>query len=54
MILIGILNVGVGIYLYKTGPKDVPRKQPERARYLYGPALDAGVPDAAPPSPTPR
>jgi hypothetical protein len=53
MILLGMLNVGVGIYLYRNGPKDVPRTDKEKVlpRYYGGPALDAGVLDA---TPTPR
>lgn len=51
MILIGIINVGIGIYLYNTGPKDAPRKTPVVPRRGWGAAIDAGVPmpDAATP-----
>ncbi len=48
MILIGVLNVGVGIWLYRTGPKDVPRTEAVKPRYYGGPALDAGMHDATP------
>ncbi|MGH7338172.1 MAG: hypothetical protein ACREI7_11365 [Myxococcota bacterium] len=26
MVIIGLLNVGIGLYLYATGPKDAPRR----------------------------
>jgi len=51
MIILGMINVGIGIYLYRTSPKDVPRPEPAQPRRMWGPAIDAGVRDAAP---TPR
>lgn len=48
MIILGALNVAVGIYLYRSGPKDHPRTEPVLPRYRGGPALDAGVNDARP------
>jgi hypothetical protein len=47
MILIGLVNLLIGLWLYARSPKDAPRK--EQPRYLGGPALDAGVYDAGPP-----
>ena len=47
MVLIGVINVGIGIYLYRSWPGDAPRTPPRPA------VIDAGVPDAVP-SPTPR
>jgi hypothetical protein len=48
MVLIGIINLGIGIYLYRSGPKDAPRTKPVEPRHLWGAAVDAGVPDATP------
>lgn len=46
MVLIGVINVGIGIYLYRSWPGDAPRTPP--ARPAAPAAIDAGVPDATP------
>ena len=51
MIILGAINVAVGVYLYSSGPKDAPRREPVQPRYRGGTALDAGVPDATIPAP---
>ena len=42
MILIGIINLSIGLYLYSSGPKDAPRHPPPN------PFIDAGVSDTSP------
>jgi hypothetical protein len=44
MILIGVINLAIGLYLYSTGPKDAPRTPP---RSGDAELRDAGV-DAEP------
>jgi hypothetical protein len=46
MVLIGVINLAIGLYLYKTWPGDAPRTPPRRD--AAPPAPDAGV-DAATP-----
>jgi len=52
MVLIGVLNVGIGIYLYSRWPGDAPRTR--RAPPDAGVLRDAGPADAGAPAPTPR
>lgn len=49
MVLIGAINLGIGLYLYSSWEGDAPRTP--RPRVDAGVPADAGVPDAAP---TPR
>jgi hypothetical protein len=48
MILIGIINLSIGLYLYSSGPKDAPRTVHNDANPFFSndAVQDAGVRDA--------
>jgi hypothetical protein len=53
MVLIGVINVGIGLYLYSRWEGDAPRTRPRPQAIPVDAGVDAGVPpDAA--APTPR
>ena len=51
MILLGLINLAIGMYLWNNRPTDHPRTEQVEPRRMWGPAIDAGVRDAMP---TPR
>ena len=50
MVLIGLINLGIGMYLYSQWEGDAPRARPKTQTTPADAGVDAGV-DAAPPTP---